>query len=86
MLLSLDKALEWLILNKLAPLMNKLPQKYKTLTGLLLTLIAWGFHEFPKYPWFNTAYEILIWAGPILTGVGVYHKAVAADPKEVGVN
>lgn len=89
MIKGLDKMLEWLILEKIAPLMNHLPQKYKTLTGIILIGLAWVCQNVrindKINPWLDTGYTFLIWAGPILTGIGVFHKSVAVDPKEIGV-
>jgi hypothetical protein len=80
--------LEKILIDLIGRFINKFPPRWKTLTGLILLAASWLFRAFlapqlPQYPWMETASEWLEYAALALTGIGVFHKALLADPSRV---
>jgi hypothetical protein len=85
-----DNVIQWVIEKVLGPLMDKIPLRHKTLLGCIAIGIAGVLHYFAgdspldtpeKWDdWCKTGAEILVWAGPILFGIGVFHKAAKMQP------
>jgi len=80
--------LDRLLIDLLGPLVSRIPLRYKTSLGLALLAASWLFQAFlapkyPEYPMLATAAEWMEYAALALTGIGVFHKALMADPSKV---
>jgi len=80
--------LDLIFIDLLGPLVNKLPPKWKTALGLGLLAASWLCRAFlapkyPEYPMLATYSEWFEYASLILTGIGIYHKALLADPSKI---
>lgn len=80
--------LETLLIDQLGSVVNRLPPQWKTLSGLVLLVTAWVSRAFlapycPEQPWISPTSEWMEYAALALFGIGVYHKALLADPKRV---
>ena len=80
--------LDFLLIDLLGPLVNRIPFRYKTSLGLAMLVASWLCRAFlspahPEYPILLTASAWMEYAALALTGIGIYHKALLAEPKSV---
>ena len=85
----LNHILETIVIGWLGPRVAKLPKGWKTVAGLCLLVLAQVCLAFVEgrtidagtLHWIEWGVDKAEWIGWVLFGVGVYHKAYAAQPR-----
>ncbi len=88
---GVNGAIEWIVVDLIAPRLSQIPLRYKTLVGCLLIGIAGACHFAIGLEATSESIDRVLawivstlgWAGPILTGIGVVHKVAKASPERM---